>query len=164
MIVNLKNFAEETIDKLGDPGLLLVGAKKNGKANAMAISWGFVGFLWRKPVFVVAVRPSRFTHEFIEQTGEFTVNVPKEGMEETVNYCGEVSGRKHDKFKKCKLTLVAGKKVKSPVIKQCKIHYECKVMYRFKVKRDLIPTVMRRKFYPKGNYHTLYFGQILAVY
>lgn len=164
MIVKFKDFAEETMGKLADPGLLLVGAKKDGKPNVMAIGWGFVGVLWRKPVFVVAVRPSRFTHEFIEETGEFTVNVPGKGMEETVNYCGEVSGRKHDKFKKCKLTLVAGKKVKSPVIKQCKIHYECKVMYRLKVKRDLIPAGMRKTFYPKGNYHTLYFGQILAVY
>jgi flavin reductase (DIM6/NTAB) family NADH-FMN oxidoreductase RutF len=164
IIVNFKDFAEETIDKLADPGLLLLGANKDGKPNVMAIGWGFVGILWRKPVFIIAVRPSRFTHEFIEETGEFTVNVPKEGMEKTVNYCGEVSGRKHNKFKKCRLTLVAGKKVKAPVIKQCKIHYECKVIHKLKVKRDLIPAVMKKKFYPKGDYHTLYFGQILAVY
>jgi hypothetical protein len=86
--VKFEKFAIETLRKLGDPGLLLVGAKKNGKCNVMTIGWGFVGVLWRKPVFVVAVRPSRFTHDFIEDAGEFTVNVPGEGMDKAVAYCG----------------------------------------------------------------------------
>lgn len=157
-------FVVETLQKLEDPGLLLVGAKKSGKCNVMAIGWGFVGVLWGKPVFVVAVRPSRFTHEFIEESGEFTVNVPVEGMEKAVSYCGEVSGRRRDKFKKCNLTLMEGKKVKVPVIKECKVHYECKVVHKLKVKRDLVPADVKKLFYPKGNYHTLYFGKILAVY
>jgi flavin reductase (DIM6/NTAB) family NADH-FMN oxidoreductase RutF len=157
-------FALETLRKLEDPGLLLVGVKRNGKPNVMAIGWGFVGVLWGKPVFLVAVRPSRFTHEFIEDTGEFTVNVPSEGMEKAVGYCGEVSGRKHDKFKKCNLTLAKGKKVNAPVIKECKIHYECKVVHKLKVKRDLVPPDLKKAFYPKGNFHTLYLGEILAIY
>jgi len=47
---------------------------------------------------MVAVRPSRYTHDFIENTGEFTVNVPNRGMESIVSYCGTVSGKDHDKF------------------------------------------------------------------
>jgi flavin reductase (DIM6/NTAB) family NADH-FMN oxidoreductase RutF len=160
----LGRFVVETLKKLEDPGLLLVGAKKDGKPNVMALGWGFVGVLWGKPVFLVAVRPSRFTHEFIEDTGEFTVNVPSEGMEEAVSYCGEVSGRKRDKFEKCNLTLAKGRKVNAPVIKECKIHYECKVLHKFKVKRDLVPPDLRKAFYPKGDFHTLFLGEILAVY
>jgi len=162
--VKFDKFVEETLSKMTDPGLLLVGSNKDGKLNVMAISWGFVGVLWRKPVFLVAVRPSRFTHEFIEDTGEFTVNVPDESMEKAVSYCGKVSGRKHDKFKKCRLTIIKGKRVKSPVIKECKIHYECKVVHKLKIKRNLIPADVKESFYPRGDYHTLYFGEILAVY
>jgi flavin reductase (DIM6/NTAB) family NADH-FMN oxidoreductase RutF len=164
LMVKFEKFAAETLRKLEKPGLLLVGANKSGKCNVMTIGWGFVGVLWRKPVFVVAVRPSRFTHEFIEHAGEFTVNVPGEGMDKAVAYCGEVSGRRHDKFKKCKFMLVSGKKVSVPVIEECKIHYECKVVHKLKVKRNLIPTDVKKLFYPKGDYHTLYFGRILAVY
>jgi flavin reductase (DIM6/NTAB) family NADH-FMN oxidoreductase RutF len=91
-------FAVETLQKLKDPGLLLVGAKKNGKRNVMTIGWGFVGVMWRLKVFVVLVRPSRFTHEFVEEGSEFTVNVPDEGMEKAGAHCGEVSGREHNKF------------------------------------------------------------------
>jgi flavin reductase (DIM6/NTAB) family NADH-FMN oxidoreductase RutF len=157
-------FVVETMAKLEDPGLLLVGAKKDGSNNVMTIGWGFVGIFWGMPVFLVAVRHSRFTHEFIEELGEFTVNVPSEGLAKTVSYCGEVSGRQHDKFKDCKLSLVKGKKVKVPVIKKCKIHYECKVVHKLEVKPDLVPAYVKKLFYLESDYHTLYFGKILAVY
>ncbi len=157
-------FTVETLQKLKDPGLLLVGAKKNGKRNVMTIGWGFVGVMWRLKVFVVLVRPSRFTHEFVEDGGEFTVNVPDEGMEKAVAYCGEVSGREHNKFKESKLHLVKGKKVKVPVIKECKIHYECRVIHKLKINPSLVPDNVKKRFYPKKNFHTVYFGEILASY
>jgi len=157
-------FTVETLQKLKDPGLLLVGAKKNGKRNVMTIGWGFVGVMWKLKVFVVLVRPSRFTHEFVEDGGEFTVNVPDEGMEKAVAYCGEVSGREHNKFKESKLHLVKGKKVKVPVIKECRIHYECRVIHKLKLNPRLVPDKVKKRFYPKKNFHTVYFGEILAAY
>lgn len=162
--VKFDEFVVETLAKLEDPGCLLVGAKKDGKCNVMAIGWGFVGVFWRMPVFLVAVRHSRFTHEFIEDNDEFTVNVPGEGLDETVSHCGEVSGREHDKFKECKLSLMKGKKVNVPVIRECRIHYECKVVHRLEVMPDNVPVDVKTRFYPKDDYHTLYFGKILAVY
>lgn len=154
----------ETLQKLQDPGLLLVGAKKNGKSNVMAFGWGFIGVMWGLKVFIVLVRPSRFTHEFIEDGDEFTVNVPTRRMDKKVAYCGEVSGREHDKFKECKLTLMKGKKVKAPVIKECKIHYECRVVHKLKVNPELVPGKVKKKFYRKDDFHTVYFGEILASY
>jgi len=164
MNLKFKKYAKETLKRLEDPGLLLVGSKKNGNNNVMTIGWGFVGMFWRMPVFLVAVRHSRFTHEFIEDSGEFTVNVPSEEMDEIVSHCGEASGREHDKFKECKLTVLKGKKVQVPVVKECKIHYECRVVHKLEVKPNLVPANVKKTFYPKDDYHTLYFGEILAVY
>jgi len=158
-----KHFAK-TMSKLEDPGLLLVTAKKDGKSNVMTVGWGLVGVLWRMPVFIVAVRPSRFTHELIEDSGEFTVNVPGEGIDDIVEHCGNVSGREHDKFAECKLTLVKGKKVRVPVIKECKTHYECQVVHKLEVVPGLVPENVKKTFYRRGDYHTIYFGKILAVY
>jgi flavin reductase (DIM6/NTAB) family NADH-FMN oxidoreductase RutF len=159
-----EKFAAETLQKFKDPGLLLVGAKKNGETNVMTIGWGFVGVMWRKKIFVVLVRPSRFTHEFLEDNGEFTVNVPSEGMEKILAHCGEVSGRDHNKFKESKLHLLKGKKVKVPVIKECKFHYECRVVHKLKVKPKLVPDKVKETFYSEGNFHTIYFGEILTAY
>jgi flavin reductase (DIM6/NTAB) family NADH-FMN oxidoreductase RutF len=155
---------KETLKKLKDPGLLLVSSKKDGSNNAMAIGWGFMGVLWQKHVFVVAVRNSRFTHEIIEDTGEFTVNVPSEEMDDAVAHAGEVSGREHDKFKESNLTPISGRNVRVPVIKECKIHYECKVVYRVEIKGSPIPADVDKEFYTNTDYHTLYFGEILAIY
>ena len=154
----------ETLARLEDPGCLLMGAKKDGRCNVMTIGWGLVGAFWGMRVFMVAVRHSRFTHEFIEDSGEFTVNVPGEGLDADVTHCGEVSGRQHDKFKECELTLLKGKLVKVPVIKECKIHYECRVVHKLEVKPEQVPSDVDKLFYPKNDYHTLYFGKILAAY
>jgi flavin reductase (DIM6/NTAB) family NADH-FMN oxidoreductase RutF len=157
-------FTAETLQKFEDPGLLLVGAKKNGETNVMTIGWGFIGVMWRKKIFVVLVRPSRFTHQFLEDNDEFTVNVPSEGMEEIVARCGEVSGRDHNKFKESKLHLLKGKKVKVPVIKECEFHYECRVVHKLKVNPKLVSDKVKETFYSKGDFHTIYFGEILAAY
>ena len=43
--------------------------------NTMTISWGGMAIEWGKPLFITYVRESRFTKEFLDATGEFTVNL-----------------------------------------------------------------------------------------
>jgi flavin reductase (DIM6/NTAB) family NADH-FMN oxidoreductase RutF len=157
-------FTPETVKKLENPGCLLASAKNDGICNVMTIGWGLVGVFWRMPVFLVAVRHSRFTHEFIEESGEFTVNVPDEGMEKALSFCGQFSGRDHDKFKESKITPMKSKNLKTPVIRECTVHYECKVVYQLEVKPNQVPIDVKKLLYSKGDFHTLYFGRILAVY
>ena len=161
--VSVNAYAKETLRILDRYGCLLVSGSTR-KANVMTIGWGLIGPLWEKPFFIVAVRPSRYTYKFIEETGDFTVNVPKMGMEDIVSYCGSVSGRDHDKFKEKELTVEPGKKVSSPIVSDCIIHYECKVAYKTKVAPSGLPREILRSCYPYDDYHTLYFGEVLATY
>ena len=161
--VPLTAYAEETMRTLDSCGCLLVSGNME-KANVMTIGWGLIGRLWSKPFFMVAVRPSRYTYKFMEETNDFIVNVPKRGMEEIADYCGSVSGREYDKFKEKELTLTPSNKVSSPIISNCVIHYECKVSYKTKVISTQLPENILRDSYPSGNYHTLYFGEILDMY
>lgn len=161
--VPLTAFAEETLRVLDGCGCLLVSGSSE-KANVMTIGWGLIGPLWGKSFFIVAVRPSRYTFRFIEKSNDFTVNVPKKGMEEIAAFCGSVSGREYDKFKEKKLTLASSKKVNSPIISDCPIHYECEVSFKTKIPPSKLPKKILLRNYPKGNYHTLYFGEILAAY
>ncbi len=161
--VPLTAYAEETVRALGSCGCLLVSGSMR-KANVMTIGWGLIGPLWNKAFFLVAVRPSRYTYRFMEEVNDFTVNVPKREMEEIVDYCGSVSGREHDKFKEKRLTLTPSKKVSSPIISNCIIHYECRVAYKTNVVASGLPRDILTSSYPSGNYHTLYFGEILATH
>ena len=149
---------------LKKPGLLLVSRGKDGKPNVMTIGWALIGILWERPVLMVAVRPSRHTHHLIEYSGDFTVNVPSDGMDDICEFCGEVSGKDRDKLREKGLTVKSSRKIRSPIIEQCVLHYECRTLYKSKVNFRQLPPRILGNFYPKGDYHTLYFGEVLAVY
>jgi flavin reductase (DIM6/NTAB) family NADH-FMN oxidoreductase RutF len=157
-------FTVKTLSKLKNPGLLILSTNKAGKSNVMTIGWALIGTFWRTPVFMIAVRPTRYTHQYIEESNEFTVNVPTDDMDKIVETCGTVSGRKTDKIKECKLVLKKAKRIKTPTIKQCKIHYECQVIHKLEINPKKVPTDIKQKFYSNPDYHTLYFGKILAAY
>lgn len=154
---------EITYSTLFDMGLLLSSRGSDGRVNAMVVGWALVGKAWEYPVFMVAVRPTTYTHKLIEETNEFTVNVPRDDMRETVNYCGKVSGRNYDKFKEKNIAIENGINVKSPMISDCIAHYECKVILKSKVVPELLPQETREKHFRSRDYHTLYFGKILTT-
>lgn len=155
--------SKATLTAMKSRGLLLTSVSRDGKPNAMTIGWGLLGTIWRKPIFLTLVRPARFTHKLIEETGEFVVNVPTAKMADIVNYCGTVSGSTHNKFSEKKILIVPGTKVKVPSIVGCPVHYECKVIYKLKINPSTLFGDIK-ELYKDGEYHTLYFGEILATY
>lgn len=161
--IRYTDYMKETLEAMGHGGLLLVTSDPLGKPNAMTIGWGSIGQIWGRPIFVALVRPSRYTHALIEQTGEFTINVPPKDLSDIVLFCGTVSGRDRDKFKEKGLTAAPGKRVHSPIIEECVIHYECKVVHANDVLKDRLGSGVASS-YPAGDYHRLYFGEILAAY
>ena len=157
------DYLKETNKMLRHGGLLLASADAQGNPNAMTIGAGTVGIIW-KPIFVVLVRPSRYTYDLIEITNDFTVNVPTRELADEVLYFGTVSGRDQDKFKAKGFTATPGKKVKSPIIEECVIHYECRVAHKNDVIPDELSEEIRYGAYRQGDFHRVYFGEILAVY
>ena len=57
-----------------------------------------------------------------------------------------------------------GKKISTPVIADCGLHYECKVVYKQEMSPELLDNDLQQRWYENGNLHTLYFGEILATY
>lgn len=154
----------ETLDIMHRTGLLLVSADAAGKPNVMTIGWATLGIVWGKPILTVFVRPSRFTYPLMEVTGDFTVNVPAPGMEEAVQYCGMASGRDRDKFADMGLTATPSRQVKSPIIEQCLLHYECKVVHKHDVDPQTLAADILTNSYPRGDFHRVYYGEVVAVY
>lgn len=136
-----------------------------GRINTMTIGWGFLGYMWQLPVMVVAVRPTRYTFELLENSGQFTVSVPlNRQMSKALAGAGSSSGRDLDKFSQFNLTPLAAREVNSPIIKECQLFYECQVIYRQALDESSLDTDLRDKYYSTHDYHTLYFGKILASY
>jgi len=108
----------------------------DGRVNIATIS--YVGVLSEggKQLIGLAIRPTRFTHERIKATRNFGINVPSADLWKVVNYCGSVCGRdvfklqELQKFKdeKCRLTLQSSNRIKTPLIAECPINLECKLL------------------------------------
>ena len=136
----------------------------NNKVNTMTIGWGSVGVIWRKPIFTALVRQSRFTKELVEQSGEFTVTLPLTEMKEALALCGTKSGRDMDKITVSKLTLLPGQAVATPVIAGPGLQLECKVIYKQTMLPENLASADNKACYAEGDYHTMYFGEIVAAY
>lgn len=154
----------DTLTAMTNGGVLLVATKKSGRSNVMTIGWGAVGVIWRRPIFLVMVRPSRYTYEFMEEAGEFTVNIPTAELREWVTFCGTHSGRDVDKFAAGKVSVSPAQLVHGVTIDACPIVYECRVVH----KNDVIPANLEPNIaaasYPSGDFHRLYYGEILGVF
>jgi flavin reductase (DIM6/NTAB) family NADH-FMN oxidoreductase RutF len=162
--IEFDQLLPETLGALRSEGLLLVGAKEDGTANTMTIGWATFGILWGRPICVVLVRPSRYTYEFLEEVPDFTVNVLPKELAEVAAYCGTVSGRDEDKFEKKGLTCTPGRMVKSPIVEEGVIHYECRTVHRNDLIPDQLDDGIKASAYPRGDFHRLYYGQIVASY
>ena len=107
---------------------LLVGANVDGKANFMAVAWGGIAG-GDPPMVSVAIRHNRYTLKGIRQNMTFSVNVPSADMVRETDYCGIISGAKVDKVEVCQFGVFYGKVDSAPLIEQCPINLECKVVH-----------------------------------
>lgn len=156
-------MAAEAMEQLSKGAFLTTNSK--GQVNTMTIAWGNIGFMWQKPIFTVMVRPSRHTYEMIENTESFTVSLPvNEDLKEALGYCGTRSGRDTDKIKDMGLKLVDGQSVDTPIIANCSLHYECKIVARQELKPECVSDEIEERAYNKGDLHTLYYGEIVDCY
>ena len=80
------------------PAVLVSCARKGEKPNAVTIAWaGTVNS--DPPMCSISVRPERYSHDIIEETGEFVINLCGEENLKATDWCGVKSGRDFDKFK-----------------------------------------------------------------
>lgn len=164
MSVNFIGNFKKGIENLHKRGAFLT-VKSGDKVNTMTISWGSIGFMWNRPVFTVLVRKSRYTHNLIQNADEFTVSVPlNNSLKDALLFCGTKSGRDIDKINHCGLTLEDGKKISTPIIGQCELHYECKIVYRQPMNPQMITQEVKDNSYSNEDYHTIYYGEIVDCY
>ena len=127
------------------PAVMVSCQKKDEKPNIITVAWA--GTVNSDPAMVsISVRPSRFSHEIIETTGEFVINLTTEDLIRACDFCGVKSGRDTDKFKEMHLTPGKAEFVSCPLIEESPVNIECRV----EEKMDL-------------GTHTMFIARVLAV-
>lgn len=147
-----------------DKDWLEVSAGTKGNMNLMTISWGSIGELWGKPIFIVYVSTSRYTHKFMEENDYFTVTHFPESMRKELSYLGSASGRDEDKVAGAGLT-VEFTTLGNPIYAEADLAIECKKIYAQQFDADLLPQEQRAWYENSGlGIHYMYIGEIVHVW
>lgn len=108
------------------PVIMVSCADKKGNTDIVTIAWA--GTVCSTPPMVsISVRPERYSHGMIEETGEFTINLTTRELTRATDLCGVKSGRDVNKWELTGLTPVAGTTVSCPYIQESPVNIECKV-------------------------------------
>ncbi len=124
------------------PAVIVTCADEDGRPNAMTAAWA--GTVCSDPVMVsVSIRKERYSHDIIERTGEFCLNLTTEKLARATDFVGVRSGRDQDKFalpdapsltslpkkirEELRLTPSPSVKIKAPGIAESPVILECRV-------------------------------------
>lgn len=161
--INYLDALRITNEGLAGNGIFLtVGGEK---PNTMTIGWASIGRMWNKPVFTVLVRPQRHTFEMIQKAGCFTVSVPtKNPLTAELAFAGTKSGRDYNKFEGHGITAVPAQEVDAPIIKECGLHFECRILLTQDMTPDRMDPELVNGIYAPRDFHTMFFGEIVRCY
>ncbi len=108
------------------PAVMVSCGRTGERPNIITIAWA--GTICSDPVMVsISVRKERYSHDIIEETGEFVINLVTADLTRAMDYCGVKSGRDVDKFAEMNLTPFDSETVKAPGILESPLSLECKV-------------------------------------
>ena len=148
-------------EKIGKEWMLVTSGNEE-RANAMTASWGGMGVMWGKNCVYVVVRESRFTKEFIDREGTFSLSFLAEEHRDMLKYLGSASGRNEDKLAKAGVELEYKDGI--PYVGQANEVLLCKVMSATPIlPEQFLSADIDEAWYKDKDYHTLYIAQIVEA-
>jgi flavin reductase (DIM6/NTAB) family NADH-FMN oxidoreductase RutF len=99
------------------------------------------------PRLAISVRPTRYSHDLIQRSREFVVNIPTPDQLTLTDYVGVVTGSKEDKLAIAGLRLAPALHVKTPLLADCPVNIECRVEHLIAL-----------------DSHTMFIGRVEAVH
>ncbi len=104
----------------------LISCSFEGRDNLITVAWtGIINS--DPPKTYISVRPERFSHSLIKESGEFVINLPSAHIVRSIDFCGCRSGRDTDKFEVCRLTREKASELSCPMVAESPVSIECRV-------------------------------------
>lgn len=127
-----KQLKDESVYRLLHPKLtvLVTSVDRKGKANVMACAWTTPVSTY-PPLVAICLWKGHYTSQLINETKNFTLNIPGKSLMRAACIVGSETGRDVDKARKAGLTYVPAMKVKAPHIEECLAHIECRLYRRY---------------------------------
>ena len=104
----------------------LVTCSDGTQDNVLTVAWTGITCT-HPPMTYISLRPSRYSYEIIEKSGEFVINMTTTAICRQVDFCGVKSGRELDKLKACGLHVAAARGVSAPLLEESPLSLSCVV-------------------------------------
>jgi flavin reductase (DIM6/NTAB) family NADH-FMN oxidoreductase RutF len=123
-----RSFPLGEVYRLLEPGpVVLLTTARQGRPNVMTLSWQTM--MEFEPPLVGCVMSNRnFSFAALRATRECVINIPDAGLAPQVVGCGNTSGRRTDKFARFGLTPLPAARVRAPLVAECPVNLECRVV------------------------------------
>ncbi|MCX6807669.1 MAG: flavin reductase family protein [Patescibacteria group bacterium] len=142
-----KVSVEKAFDKFKPEScVFVISIDKQSKPSGMIAGWNMKCSI-RPPLFAVSLSKKCYTRRLIEQSKEFVIAVPNKKLEKSLLLFGSTHGNKVDKFTKSEIKTTKAKFVKSPLIKDATLNFECELFRKI----------------ASGD-HIIFVGKILSTY
>jgi len=123
-----KSLPLSRVYRLLEPGpVVLLTTEHRGRANVMTLSWHTM-LEFEPPLVGCVVSNRNFSFEALRGGRECVINIPTATFADAVVKCGNVSGRRKDKFAAFGLTPLPATQVAAPLIAECYANLECRVV------------------------------------
>jgi flavin reductase (DIM6/NTAB) family NADH-FMN oxidoreductase RutF len=139
---------------------MLITAGEKDHFNTMTAAWGGLGFLWKKPMATIFIRPQRYTYEFTEKYAQFTLSFFDSEYLSALQLCGTKSGRDIDKVKEAGLTPIISD-LGNIYFEEARMVIECEKVYYDDINPGHFIDMSIEKNYPSRDYHRMYIGFII---
>ncbi len=160
--VSVESINENFIKNIGTEWMLITAGDKN-KYNMMTASWGFTGVMWGFNCAVAAIRPQRYTLEFVEKEKYYTLSFYGDDKK-LHGICGKKSGRDINKTIETGLTPIFDTDTNAPYFNEARLVLICEKVYEQSLDANgFLDKSICDSVYPQKDYHKMIYGKIVKA-
>jgi len=114
--------------RLLEPGpVVLLTTARGTRVNVMPMSW-LTMMEFEPPLIGAVVSNGNYSFGMLRASRECVINIPTVSLMKRAVACGNCSGRDVDKFAAYGLTPVPASRVAAPLVAECPVNLECRVV------------------------------------
>lgn len=123
-----RSFPLSQVYGLLEPGpVVLLTTAHRGRANVMTLSWQTM-MEFEPPLVALVVSGHDHSFAALQASRECVLAIPTVAQAAAVVGCGNTTGRRVDKFAAFGLTPLPARRVAAPLIAECPVNLECRVV------------------------------------
>ncbi|MGO9389434.1 flavin reductase family protein [Rhodoblastus sp.] len=124
----MRNLSLAKVYQKLEPGpVVLLTTAIGGRPNVMVMSWHMM-VEFEPPLIACVVSAANYSHAALLKTRECVIAIPPAELAKNIVAIGNCSGRDTDKFEKFGLTQKKAAQVMAPLIVECGVNIECRLV------------------------------------